>query len=449
MMGEDRTLGLLEKALRGLAADQGSALYLGGSRSLTRFANNAIHQNVTEESGEITIAAVLGKRMGVAATGSTRPGDLRRCARQAVELAKLTPENPDFKSLPGPKPYDPLATYCEATAACSPIQRAEAIRGFIDRAVRLGLSLAGAFSTGSGQVAVANTLGVRAYQALTAADLNIVAHTQESSGYAFGLHRDLDRLDLDALADRAMEKCVASRAPRQIAPGKYTVLLEPPAVGELLEWMGYTGFGAKQVEEGTSFMAGRLGQAITGERVTILDDPLDPDGLAMPFDFEGVPKQRVPLVERGVARAVVYDSLMAGKDGTESTGHGMPPGSGSGPLPLNLHMVGGDIPLAELVSRVDRGLLVTRFHYVNGLLDTRRAQMTGMTRDGTFWIEGGRLRHPVKNLRFTEDVLAAFRRIEALSRERWAVAASWGEIGALLAPALVIRDFAFTGLTDF
>ena len=449
MMGEDRVLGLLEGALRGLAADQGWALYLGGSRSLTRFANNAIHQNVTEETAEVTIAAVLGKRMGVAATGSIRPGDVRRCARQAVELAKLTPENPDFKSLPGPKPCQRLSTWFEATAACTPIQRAEAIRGFTDRAHRMGLVLAGALSTGGGEMAVANTLGVRAYQPLTAADLNIVAHTEDSSGYAFGLHRDLGRLDLDALADRAMEKCAASRNPRDIAPGRYTVVLEPPAVGELLEWMGVIGFGAKQVEEGTSFMAGRLGQAVTGERVTILDDPLDGDGLAMPFDFEGVPKRRVPLIEGGVARAVVYDSLMAGKDGTESTGHGMPPGSGSGPLPLNLQMAGGNVPVADLVSRVDRGLLVTRFHYVNGLLDTRRAEMTGMTRDGTFWIEGGRVRHPVKNLRFTDGILEAFRRIEAISSERCAVAASWGDMGALLAPTLVIRDFAFTGGTEF
>ncbi len=449
MMGEDRVLGVLDKALKGLAVDQGWALYVGGSKSLTRFANNAIHQNVTEDGAEVTIAAVLGKRMGVASTGSIRPGDLRRCARQAADLAKLTPENPDFKSLPGPKPYDRLSTFFEATAACSPIQRAEAIRGFIDRAGRLGLTLAGAISTGWGEVAVANTLGVRAYQPLTAAELNVVAHAEDSSGYAFGLHRDLERLTLDALADRAMEKCAASRQPQDVAPGRYTVVLEPPAVGELLEWMGYIGFGAKTVEDGTSFMAGRLGREITGERVTILDDPLDADGLAMPFDFEGVPKQRVPLIQRGVARAVVYDTLMAGKEGTESTGHGMPPGSGSGPLTLNLQMAAGDAPLADLVSRVDRGLLVTRFHYVNGLLDTRRAQMTGMTRDGTFWIEGGQVRHPVKNLRFTEEVLNAFRRIEAVSRERWTVAASWGEIGALVAPALVIRDFAFTGHTAF
>ncbi len=449
MTGPDRVLGVLERALRELAADQGWALYMGGAKSLTRFANNTIHQNVTEESAEVIFAAILGKRMGVATTNALTPAGLRRCARQAVELAKLTPENPDFKSLPGPKPYPSLATYDAATAACTPIQRAEAIRGFIDRAERAKLTLAGALSTGYGEVAVANTLGVRAYQALTAADLNIVAHAEDSSGYAFGIHRQLERLDLDALADRAMEKCAASRRPHDIAPGRYTVLLEPPAVGELLEWMGYIGFGAKQVEEETSFMAGRTGQPITGERVTIADDPLDPEGLAMPFDFEGVPKQRVPLIEGGVARGVVYDSLTAGKGGTESTGHGMPPGSASGPLPLNLQMAGGDAPMVDLVSRVDRGLLVTRFHYVNGLLDTRRAQMTGMTRDATFWIEDGRLRHPVKNLRFTEEVLEAFRRIEAVSAERWAVAASWGEIGALLAPALVLRDFAFTGHTEF
>jgi PmbA protein len=449
MTGRDRALDLLEVALKGLAADQGWALFLGGAKSLTRFANNTIHQNVTEEGGEVTVAAVLGKRMGVATTSVLAPAGLRRCAAQALELARLMPPNPDFQSLPGPQPIASLATYAEATAACTPIQRAEAVRGFIDRAERLNLTLAGAFSTGSAEVAVANTLGVRAFQALTAADLNVVAHGVDSSGYAFGLHRDVTRLDLDALAERAMEKCAAARGPRDIAPGKYTVLLEPPAVGELLEWMGYIGFGARTVEEGTSFMAGRFGQVITGHRVTILDDPLDGDGLAMPFDFEGVPKRRVPLIDRGVARGVVYDSLTAGKAGTESTGHGMPPGAGSGPLPLNLEMAAGDVAMADLVSRIDRGLLVSRFHYVNGLLDTRRAQMTGMTRDATFWIEGGRISHPVKNLRFTEDVLEAFKRVEAVSTERWPVAATWGEIGALVAPALVIRDFAFTGDTAF
>jgi len=442
-------MGLLEKALKDFPADQGWALYLGGAKSLTRFANNTIHQNVAEESGEVILAALIGKRMGVATTSILTPAALRRCARQAAAMARLTPENPDFTSLPGPKPLPSLTTWFEATAACTPIQRAEAIRGFIDRADRLGITLAGALSTGAADVAVANTLGVRAYQALTAADLNIVAHTDDSSGYAFGLHRDFGRLDLDALADRAMAKCAASRGPRDIAPGRYTVVLEPPAAGELLEWMGYIGLGAKTVEEETSFMAGRFGQPITGERLTILDDPTDPDGLAMPFDFEGVPKQRVMLIERGVARAVVHDSLSAGKAGTESTGHGMTPGAGTGPMPLNLQMAAGDTPMADLVSRVERGLLVTRFHYVNGYLDTRHAQMTGMTRDATFWIEDGRVRHPVKNLRFTEEVLEAFRRIEAVSAERWPVAASWGEIGALVAPALLIRDFSFTGDTAF
>jgi len=449
MIGEVKALETLEKVLKTKEADQASALLLGSERGVTRFAESVIHQPMVELNTEILFTAVLGKKIGSASTNSLKMGDLRRALKRAVGMAKVQKENPTFLSLPGPQAIAKPPTFFPETAKVSPKERAEVVKTLFQRASRHGVRLAGLLATGQGEVAVVNSLGVRAYQSYTFAEVKIVALAGEGSGYAYSLSRDIRKIDPEVLGERAIKKGVESKNPRNLPPGRYDVVLEPPAVAELLEWLGYTGFGAKSLQEGTGFLTGRLGEKVTGEEVTIYDDGLDPQGMAMPFDFEGVAKQRIVLIERGVAKGVVYDTLTAAKEGKTSTGHGLPPGTGGGPLPLNLFMEAGDVPLDELPSRMERGILVTRLHYVNGLLDTRRALMTGMTRDGTFFVEDGKVTFPVKNLRFTERILEAFSRIEAISRERWAIGAAWSELGATVVPALLIRDFNFTGETMF
>ena len=457
MIGEAKTLEALEKVVKASEVDQVSALLLGYTRGLTRFAESRVHQNVVESNAEVIITAVFGKKLGFASTNSLKTEDLKGALKRAVAFAKVQRERPSFRSLPAQQEIPQIPTFFPETARFSPKERAEVIKRLFAKATkaypelsrRAGVRLAGSFATGEGELCVCNSLGVRAYQPYTFAELKVVALTEESSGYSYGLSRDVRRLDPELLGERALKKGLDSQNPRELPPGRYDVLLEPPAVAELLEWMGYIGFGAKSLQEGTGFMAGRLGEKITGDFVTIYDDGLDPEGMAMPFDFEGVPKKKVALIEEGVAKGVVYDSLTASKEGKESTGHALPPGSWGGPLPLNLFMKEGEIPLEEMPLQMERGILITRLHYVNGLLDTRRALMTGMTRDGTFFVEDGKVAFPIKNLRFTEQILEAFSRIEAISRERWAIGAAWSELGAATVPALIVKGFTFSGETLF
>ena len=235
------------------------------------------------------------------------------------------------------------------------------------------------------------------------------------------------------------------QAPRPLPLGKYRVLLEPEAVAELLTWLGYLGFGAKQFAEHTSFLCGRMGDAITGSAITITDDALEPSTLVQPFDFEGVPKRRVPLIERGVATGLVYDTQYGRVYDTPSTGHASSPDATEGPSPSHLCMAPGEATYDTMVRALDRGLIVTRFHYVNGFLDPRNTLMTGLTRDGTFLVERGKIVAPVGNLRFTERILAAFGRTVMLSRDRRLIADPAQDVGGFVAPAMLIDGFTFTG----
>ncbi len=448
MIGKERIFETLQEILASAQADQTEAIFIGSQRGLTRFTNNSVHQNVAERDTDVTFRVALGKKIGVASTNSLNKEELREALKEAVEIAKHQVETPHFSSLPSPGEYKEVNTFFEETANFTPEQRAEMVRKVFDKVEAQGLTVAGALSTGCGEIAVLNSLGLAAYQPLSAATLRMVVSSADSSGYADFLCRDIGTLDIDGLAEVAIKKCLESRHPRALKEGRYDVLLEPPAVGELMEWMSMIGFGAKSFQEETSFLSGRLGEKIMSEKVTIYDDGNDPAGVAMPFDFEGVPKQRVFFVKEGIAQGVVYDSVTGNREGKPSTGHALPPSSRSGPMPLNLFVKSGDGREEEMIASLGRGILVTRFHYVNGLLNTKEALFTGMTRDGTFFVEDGKVKYPIENLRFTESMLKAFSNVEVVSKERKAINAWWEEVGAAVVPALLIRDFNFSGKTE-
>lgn len=453
MLGESRAREILNLALRRSKADQTEAVLQAEESYLTRFANSYIHQNVAESNCTLTVRAVFGKRMGLASTNRMEPADIRRAVDQACGIARLQRENKDFVSLPGPRPDPalPAGMYVEGTAKFTAKQRAEQVRGICNLAVRHRTSAFGALSTGVSETAVANSLGVTRYAAATDAYLNTVVMTDTGAGYGQGAHRDVDRLDFQGIGRRAVRKAVDSRNPSDLKPGRYTVVLEDTAVYTLLEFLGYTGFSARAVQEGRSFMGGRFGKRIMDPRITIVDDPGDRRGFAFPFDFEGVPKRKVVLVEKGVARNVVYDSMTAGREKRESTGHAMP-APAYHPMAENLVMAPGDTPLRKMVESTRRGVYVTRFHYVN-LIDPMEVSITGMTRDGTFLIENGKITKPVKNLRFTVSVLKCLNSLAAVG-DRSELVSEPGGYGHRFAvgfrvPALKISDFSFTGGTDF
>jgi predicted Zn-dependent protease len=271
------------------------------------------------------------------------------------------------------------------------------------------------------------------------------------AGYAQAASRDVDEIDVEHVATTAIEKAIRSANPIDMPAGEYVVVLEENAVADMLEFLGYIGFGALHYQEGRSFMCGRMGKDIMGKNITIWDDGYDERGFSFPFDFEGVPKRKVTLIDEGVAKALVFDTLTAGKENKESTGHstGSPMG---GPIPLNLFMASGDKTIEEMVKSTDKGIYVTRFHYTN-VVEPINAVLTGMTRDGTFLIEGGEITRPVKNFRFTQSVLEAFSNASMIGEKAKLIGGDTG-YGArfptgVVAPAMKIDSFKFTGVTEF
>jgi predicted Zn-dependent protease len=448
MLGEKRVKELTDGILARSKADQTEVVVLAGDEYLTRFANSTIHQNVAETDTGVRIRVVLGNRVGVATTNSLEDDAITRTLENALSIARLQPENPDFKSLPGPQTLPEFASFSEATAACTPEQRAEGAGAVCMMAREAGVVASGALTTSQFEAAVANSLGVFGHFVTTRADINTVIMSDTSAGYASDMALDVNDLDFEAIGREAVEKCLRSQNPQSFEPGDYTVILEPYAVQDFLMMMAWTGFSAVAMQEGRSFMSGKLGQQIVDPRVSIWDDGLDPQGLPLPFDFEGVPKQRVDLIKEGVATGVVYDSYRAGKEeGKSSTGHALPAPSTFGPFPTNAIFGPGDATLEEMISSTERGLYVTRFHYTRPVEPTK-VVVTGMTRDGTFLIENGKIAYPVKNLRFTQSYLEALNQVDLIGKEL-RLLAGMGGIGGTLQPALKLGSFHFTGATEF
>jgi PmbA protein len=448
MLGEKRIKELTDGILARSTADQTEVVVLAGDSYLTRFANSTIHQNVAETDTEVRIRVVLGKRVGVATTNNLDDEALAQTLERALVIARLQPENPDFKSLPGPQPIAEITAFSEATANCSPEQRAKGAGAICLMAREAGVVASGALTTAVLEVAVASSLGVLAYFPTTYADINTVSMSDSSAGYASALALDVNDLDFEAIGREAVEKCLHSQNPRALEPGEYTVILEPYAVQDFVQMMSFTGFGAVAMQEGRSFMAGKLGEQIVDPRISIWDDGLSPDTIPWPFDFEGVPKQRVDLIEQGVARGVVYDSYRAGKEeGKKSTGHALPAPNPFGPIPLNSFIAPGDAPLEEMIASTEWGLYVTRFHYTRPAEPTK-VVITGMTRDGTFLIKDGEIAYPVKNLRFTQSYLEALNEVAMIGNEP-RMLMGLGDIGRTSVPALKLNKFRFTGATEF
>ncbi len=447
MLGEKRVKKLTDGILARSTADQTEVVVMAGDEYLTRFANSTIHQNVAETDTAVRIRVVLGSRVGVASTNNLDDEALARTLEGALAIARLQPENPDFKSLPGPQPLPKVVAFSQATADCTPEQRARGVGTICMMAREAGVVASGALTTAVLEFGVANSLGVFGHFSTTRADINTVIMSETSASYAAGMALDVNDMDFEAIGREAVEKCLRSQNPRALEPGEYTVILEPYAVQDFIQMMSYTGFSAVAMQEGRSFMAGKIGQQIVDPRVSIWDDGLDPQGLPVPFDFEGVPKQRVDLIENGVARGVVYDSYRAGKEGRASTGHALPAPNSFGPFPLNVFFGAGEASLEEMIASTDKGLYVTRFHYTRPVEPTR-VVITGMTRDGTFLIENGEITYPVKNLRFTQSYLEALNRVDMIGKDP-RLLPGMGGLGGTLQPALKLDGFTFTGATEF
>ncbi len=436
MLGESKCLELVDAALNACEADQAEAIIWLQDTALTRFADSVIHQNVAEVNAMVSVRAVLGKRVGVARGNQFGMDDIRAVSRRAVELARVAADDPKFVSLPEPEPYPRVAAYSEATAASTPESRADAIRSIAAIAGGKDCRASGSFSADRSEMAIGNSLGIRAYTPATEASLIAVAADDDSSGYAEWRGTDIADLQPDRVAQIAACKCVAGRGAQPIDPGEYTVVLEPLAVGDMLFMLAYMGLGAMAFQEGRSFMSGRLSEKLVGDNITIWDDATDRRQRAIPFDWEGVPKRKITIIENGIARGPVYDSYTAHKEGRKSTGHAFPAPNTFGPAPTHLFLGSGTATVDEMVAATERGILVTRFHYTN-IVHEKQTIFTGMTRDGTFLIENGRIARPVKNLRFTQSIADALSNVQMIGKDGQLCEYAY-------VPALKIAKFAFT-----
>ncbi len=446
MVGREEVLRAAKTALAACRADQAEVVVMVNDAYLTRFAENCIHQNVGESNATVNVRAVLGKKIGVSSTNDLSDKALRRTAERAVAIARLQREDPAFVSLPGPEPIPNLPKEITTVREYEPEERAERVAKVIAAAKKAGVRAAGSLSTGGLGLAVVNSLGIEGYTSTTSINFTTVVMSETSSGYADWGGRDLSELDVEALGQVAVKKCLDSRAPRAIEPGEYEVILEAPAVADILSTLGYLGLSALAVQEGRSFMNGRFGEKVAGDNIDLWDDGLDPAGMPIPFDFEGVPKRRVDFITGGVAKGVVWDSHTANREpGKHSTGHALPAPNVYGPLPINLFLGAGRASAEDLLASTRRGILVTRFHYTNPIHPTKTI-FTGMTRDGTFLVEDGRVTAAVKNLRFTEAITRALANVDLIGRERRFQS---GFFGGAVVPALKVKAFNFTGVTEF
>jgi PmbA protein len=441
-MEKEEVFEILEKGLTHSQADQTELVFLGEDFSLTRFAENVIAQNMARADHTLMARAVLGKKLGVAVTNSIEEEEIRKVIKDAQEIARYSQDDSGFVSLPASSPAPEVEGFFPKTSEYSPSQRAKGVEAAVRRCKSQNLAGTGAFQTETDATCVVNSLGTRQYFRETKAHFSLTASAGDAvSGWAQGYDHDVKNIDIENIAQRAVLKAILSSNPIELPPGKYTVILEEAAVASLLLFLGFLGFGAKTFIQGRSFMAREIGEKITGDNITVVEDPYHPAMNATPFDYEGVVKKKVPLIEDGVAKGVVYNSYYANQAGVESTGHALPPNNTFGPYPKNMVMSPGNSNLDQMISSTERGILITHFWYIN-YLNPMMTQVTGTTRDGTFLIEDGKIKSAVKNMRIGQSILEAFSNVELMSEDR-KLCPQFGVV--MYVPSMKIKDFTFIG----
>ena len=460
MLNEERCNEIFETVSRAAEADEVEVLIAGGHHALTRFANNTIHQNVADENYNISIRAVIGKRTARATTNKLDPESLKRAVASAEAITRVQQEDPDLLPMAeaGREMEDerkPNRLF-EGTAAITPQDRAAAVARMVEVAKRNKLTTAGIYSTTRSVEAIFNSRGVDQYHQQTSSEISITMLAEDSSGWQKSNSPDVRNLDPVALAETAARKTRESAHPQELAPGKHTVILEPAAVLDLVGFMFYD-FGGLSILDQRSFLNNRVGTKLFGDNVTIWDDAYHPLQSGPAFDGEGVRRQRVQLVDRGTIKGLVYArgtaekmkrSEFASKVGDiRPTGHGLPLPNEIGEVPLNIvfDVSGQTRTVEQMIASTERGVLVTRLWYIREV-DPYEKILTGMTRDGTFLVENGRIQHGIRNFRFNQSLVAMLSHVEALGAP---VRASGEESFDMVVPAMKVRDFNFTEVTKF
>ena len=462
MLTKDQAADLFGRIRKHSTADAIEVIVGGGRSALTRFANNTIHQNVAEEGYSISVRTQIGRRTARAGTNKLDEESLRRVVQSAEALTRVQPEDPELPAMASssdaqPRTAVPRRHFAE-TAATGPGERAATVEQMVAIAKREKLTAAGIFSTSEVAEGIFNSRGLEAFHTQTSSEISVTMLAQDSSGWQKANSPDVRNLDGVKLAEIAAEKARASANPQELTPGKYTVVLEPAAVLDLVGFMFYD-FSGLAVLDQRSFLNNRIGTRLFGENISIWDDVTHPLQSGAPVDGEGTPRQRVRLVEKGIIKRLVYargtadkmkkSPLVPGVGEIAATGHGFPLPNEMGEAPLNL--VFEAVPDAEqwstqeMIASTERGVLVTRMWYIREV-DPYEKILTGMTRDGTFLIENGKLKRGIRNFRFNQSLISMLSSVEAMGKP---VRASGEESFDMVVPAMKVHEFNFTEVTKF
>ena len=442
MMSRSEAQAFLERVVKLSKADTIGAQLGGGYNGNIRFAANRISTSGGVSNSQLVVQSGYGPKHAVVTTGDFTDAGIERAVRQSEAIAKLAPDDPENMPLLPPQQYNDVKSYFDSTANLTPADRAAAAHTALDAAKAAGdLAAAGFIIAGSGYNAIASNTGMFAYFPATSANYQLTVRTNDGtgSGWAAADHPDWSQIDFKAVSDRAIQKARASRNPVAVEPGRYTVILEPQAVGDLVQLLAFS-LDARSADEGRSAFSKtgggtKIGEKIVDAKVTLFSDPADPQLLGQPWNGEGLPLNREVWIENGVLKQLAYSRFWAQKKSTR------PNNGGLGAV----KMIGGDATTEQMIASTPRGILVTRLWYLRQV-DPRTVLYTGLTRDGTFLIENGKVTKAVKNLRFNESPLFMLNNLEMLGRaERVAGTESGGNV---VFPTLKVKDFNFTSLSD-
>lgn len=413
---------------------------------LTRFAESYIHQNVAETNLNLTVKVINEDRISVVEMNSIDDHTISKNIEKAIEVTKIAPKLDYHYSLVTPQSYKIKSKYSKDTANFTPLNRAQLVSQLIKEVNKRGYEAAGAFKTEVSTLLVANSEGVFAFDRETKVDFNCVITRDNSTAYTSFIDSDINNFNIKKITDELLETAFKNVEQIEIELGAYTVILSPEAVAEILNYAGYTAFNGKMIMEGKSFVCHNQGKKIFPETITVSDDPFNELTLPIPFDLVGYPREKIDLIKDGVIKDGVYDHLTALKYNRKCTGNTLPPEYASfGALPFNLVMEEGSNFVGEMISSTKKGIYVSRFHYVN-ILNPMSVQLTGMTRDGTFLIEDGKLTRAIKNMRFNTSVIDMLKAVDMISKERQIKS---GFIGPTVAPYLRTNNFTFSSKTSF
>ncbi len=434
MLNEQEAKKLIDKVLAFSKADEINVAVSGGRVGNIRYARNTVSTSGEADNLSLVVTSFFGKRSGTATINEFDDASLEKTVQRAEEIARLAPENPEYLPALGPQQYGKSLTFSENTTRINPLFRANAALASIQPCINKKLTAAGYLEDTTGFIAIGNSKGLFGYNKETSGDFTITVRTADERGSGYGVQSftDASKLDTKGVTQIAIDKAVSSRDAKEMQPGKYTVILEATASGELLSLM-INALDARSADEGRSFFGkkgggNKIGEKLFNEKVQIISDPSNLDNPASPFAPDGRPRQRVTWIENGVLKNLPYSRYWAQQKGVDAL-----------PSPSGIIMQGSEQTLTDLIKGTEKGILVTRFWYIRPV-DPQTLVFTGLTRDGTFYIENGAIKYAIKNFRFNESPAAMLNNVEALGKPV--------RIGGNMIPPMKIRDFNFTSLSD-